>query len=112
VNINSERKPIRKGTLKESIISIGSILLAFLASQHHTLHMLLLVFGVGSAEMAFMTTYPLLRRGMLLLALVSAGFTVYQLWRRRQTPFMRVFGGISVALTLGIVIWSILQFGL
>ena len=50
---------------KEGILSVGAVVLAFLASQHHTLHMLLLAIGVGGAGMSFMTTFPLAPNGRL-----------------------------------------------
>ncbi len=34
---------------KEGVTSIVAIVLAFLTSQHHTLHMLLLTIGLGGA---------------------------------------------------------------
>ena len=55
---------------KQRALSIGAVVLAFLTSQHHTLHMLVLVFGLGSAGASFMRTAPWLRRGMLLMSLV------------------------------------------
>ena len=97
---------------KEGITSVGSVVLAFLASQHHTLHMLLLAVGVGGASMSFMQAFPLVRRFMLLVSLVMAAVTAYQTLRRHRPTQMKVMGGISVALTLGLVAWSTLQFGL
>lgn len=97
---------------REGITSVGSVILAFLASQHHTLHMLLLAVGVGGAGMSFMQAFPLVRRFMLLLSLVMAAVTAYQTLRRHRPTVMQVMGGISVALTLGLVVWSTLQFGL
>lgn len=89
----------------------GSVVLAFLASQHHTLHMLLFTAGVGGAGMGFMTAFPLIRRAMLLLSLLMTGWTVYQLWRRRPHGAMRVLGGLSPAASLALVAWSMLQYG-
>jgi hypothetical protein len=43
---------------KEGILSIGAVVLAFLASQHHTLHMLLLAVGLAGTGMGFLTAFP------------------------------------------------------
>src|SRR5579863_8325686 len=97
---------------KGRALSIGAVVLAFLASQHHTLHMLVLVFGLGSAGASFMTTAPWLRRGMLLVSLVMAGVIAYQIQGADRARSFRIFGAISILLTLGLVGWSIANFGL
>jgi hypothetical protein len=97
---------------KEGLTAGGSMLLAFLASQHHTLHMLLFTFGMGSAGMGFMNQFPAFRRVMLLMSLMMTGWTIYRLWSRQRPAGVRIFGGLSAALSLGLVIWSVYQFGL
>ena len=77
------------------LTSIGSVALALLASQHHTLHMLVLSFGPGTAGMSFMTMYPNIRRGMLTIALLTAGFAAYQASRRGRPRWMRVGQALS-----------------
>lgn len=96
---------------KEWVTSVASAVLATIASQHHLLHMLLLGVGVGGAGAGFMTAFPLLRRGMLLMSLAMTGWTVYQLRRRQRPPAMRLLGGLSAVLSLGLVIWSVIQSG-
>jgi len=90
------------------------MILAFLASQH-SLHMLLML-GLGGASMgagmSFMTTYPTVRRVMLLMAVVMAGVTAYLLVQHRPPVAQRVMNLLSIVLTLGLVIWSISQFGM
>lgn len=98
-------------THKNGLAAVGAPLLAFLASQHHTLHMLLLTLGIGGAGMSFMSHFPLLRRFMLLMSLVMAGVTAYQMLRPGRPARMRTLGAVSVALTLGMMGWSVLQFG-
>ena len=64
---------------RERVLSIGAMVLAFLASQHHTLHMLLLAAGLGGASMSLMTAFPLVRRVMLVMTLVMVVVMAYQM---------------------------------
>lgn len=96
---------------KEGLISVGAVVLAFLASQHHTLHMLLLTIGVGGAGTSFITTFPLVRRAMLLMSLGMAAVIAWQVRDSKRPKSMRLMGGISILATLGLVVWSVLQFG-
>jgi hypothetical protein len=97
---------------RENLTAVGSLALAFLATQHHNLHMLIVALGMGSAGMGLMNDFPLLRRLMLAMSLVMAGVTVYGLWRRQRPVRMRVLGGFSAGFTLVMVAWSVYQFGL
>ena len=94
------------------LTSVGPVLLAFLASQHHTLHMLILGLGVGTAGMSFMAMYPDIRRGMLVVSLLAAGFAAYQATQRCRPRWMRLGHALSVAITLVLIGWSLAQFGL
>ncbi|GHO94658.1 hypothetical protein KSF_047060 [Reticulibacter mediterranei] len=105
VEIKTEAPPSRKAPLA----AVGSVIAAFLAGQHHLIHMLILMMTFGSAGMSAL---PLLRRGMMLMSLVMVSVTLWQMWRYRRTRTMTMLGGISVALTLGLLLWSIAQFGL
>jgi hypothetical protein len=97
---------------KDRVLSIGAVVLAFLASQHHTLHMLMLVFGLGGAGASFMATAPLLRRAMLLMSLIMAAVIAYQIRGADRPRSLRISGAISIVLTVCLVAWSITQFGL
>ncbi len=108
VEVKTQERPSRKAQLA----AIGSVIVAFLASQHHLIHMLILLVTFGTAGMSFMSAFPLLRRGMMLMSLVMMGITFWQVWHWRQNRSMVVLGGISVALTLGLLLWSIAQFRL
>ena len=94
------------------LTSVGSVVLAFLASQHHALHMLILSVGVGTAGMSFMTMYPNIRRGMLVAALTTAVIAAYQATRRGRPLWMRVGQALSATSALLLIIWSLVQFGL
>jgi hypothetical protein len=99
-------------THKAQITAVGSMVLAFLASQHHLIHMFILLVTFGTAGMSFLNAFPLIRRGMLLVSLIMVGITIWQTWRWRRSRLMNVLGSTSIVLTLGLVIWSIAQFGL
>ena len=92
--------------------SIGAVALAFLASQHHNLHMLLLTFGLGEAAMHFMSAVPLVRDAMLGMSLAMVGVIAYQIRDSRRPALTRVMGVISIIVTLGLGAWSVARFGL
>lgn len=95
-----------------SVGSVGAVVLAFLGSQHHTLHMLLLAVGLGGGGTSLMTGIPLLRRAMLLMSLIMVGILAYHMRNARCSRTMRVLNGVSILLTVGIVAWSVARFGL
>lgn len=97
---------------KDRILSFGAILLAFLASQHHMLHMLLLAAGLGGASASFMTAVPLVRRAMLAMSLVMVVVMIYQMRDAKRPKSVRILSAVSIVITLGLVAWSIVQFGL
>jgi hypothetical protein len=97
---------------REALASAGPIVLALLASQHHTLHMLLLTFGVGTAGMSFLAMYPAIRRAMLTASLILAGLAAYRALHAGQPRAMRLLHALSVAVTLAVVGWSVSEFGL
>jgi hypothetical protein len=107
---NCGAEPARGGGGRAA--SIGAVALAFLASQHHNLHMLLLAFGMGEAAMRFMTAVPLVRDAMLVMSLAMVGVIAYQIRDSRRPKSTRVMGVISILVTLGLLAWSVARFGL
>ncbi len=97
---------------KEWLLSVGAVALAFLGSQHHNLMMMLFALGLGSAGMNLMTEMPLVRLLMLALSLVMVAVIAYQISRPGRPFTMRSTGSLSILLTLAIVGWSVLRFGL
>jgi hypothetical protein len=94
------------------VSSLAAVALAFLASQHHNLHMLLLTFGLGEAAMRFMTAAPAVRDAMFGMSLAMVGVIAYQIRDSRRPASTRVMGVISILATLGLLAWSLAQFGL
>ncbi len=97
---------------RDQALSIGALVLAFLASQHHALHMLVLATGLSGASASLMTAVPLVRRAMLVMSLVMVAVMAYQMRDARRPKSVRIMNGISILGTLGLVAWSIVQFGL
>lgn len=97
---------------REWLLSIGAVVLAFLGAQHHNLMMLLLALGLGQAGMSVMTDVPWLRTVMLVMSLAMVAVVGYQISKPRRPLAMRVIGGLSILITLGVAGWSVLQVGL
>ncbi len=91
--------------------AISAMLLAFLASQHHTIMMMLLAFGLSDAAMSFMTAMPAVRDAMLGMSFMMVGVIGWQIRDSRRPKSMRVMGAASIVGTLGLAAWSILHFG-
>ena len=96
---------------REVLSAAGPVVLAFLAGQHHTLHMLILTLGVGTAGMAFMTAYPAVRRAMLAVSLIVAGVATYRATRPGRPRAVRLTHAASVVATVLLVGWSVAEFG-
>lgn len=112
-NPNGGNVKKKKGIMRsEGITSFGAVFLAFLATQHHNLHMLLIAVGIGGAGMGFMTMFPLVRQIMLLMSLAMVGLMVYRARDSRRPTSMRILNGVSVLVTLGLMGWTVSQFGL
>ncbi len=93
------------------VAAIGAPLLAFLASQHHTIMMGLFAFGLSDTAMSFMTAAPLVRDAMLGMSLAMVAVVAWQIKDRRRPRPMRVAGAVSILVTLALAAWSIIQFG-
>ena len=97
---------------REPVFPIGAMVLAFLASQYHALHMLLLAAGLGGASATMMTAVPLVRRAMFVIALVMVVVMVYQMRIAKRPKSVRLMNAVSIVVTLGLVAWAVMQFGL
>jgi hypothetical protein len=93
------------------IAAVSAMLLAFLASQHHTIMMTLFAVGLSDAAMSFMTAAPLVRDAMLGMSVGMIGVVGWQIRDPRRPRSMRIMGAVSIVATLGLAGWSILHFG-
>ena len=98
------------GSLKERVAAIGSPLLSVLASQHHLLGALMMLLIGGTGMMSVMQNLPWIRRGLLVIAFLAAGFTLSRMLSRKQGRWMLLFGSGSLLFTSGMIIWSIATF--
>jgi hypothetical protein len=94
------------------LLEAGAVALAFLATQHHNLMMLLFAIGLGNAGMSLMTQLPLVRDAMLVISVLMVAVIAYQIARPGRPIAMRVTGALSIVLTLGLAGWSVLNLGL
>jgi hypothetical protein len=101
-----------KNTTGGRIAAIAAVVLAFLASQHHTIMMSLFAFGLGNTVMNFMTAAPLVREIMIGMSLVMVAVVAWQIKDRRRPRSMRVTGAISIVATLALAAYPIFHFGL
>ncbi len=92
------------------ISSAGSLVFAFLATQHHNLHVLMLTLGIGTAGAAFLAT-PGVRYAFYALSLVALGVTAHQLRRHWHSRALRIGGISSAVLTVALLAWSAVGFG-
>jgi hypothetical protein len=106
------------GSLKERMVAVGSPLLSVLANLHPLMAALMKgMLLMGAAGMMGIETIsarqdsPWIRRSLLLVALLTASFTLYHLLSRKHTRRMLLFRGISLLFTAGMIIWSITIFG-
>ncbi|MDR7418166.1 MAG: hypothetical protein QN178_04560 [Armatimonadota bacterium] len=107
-----QTSPARGRATGRGLASLAAALLAFAASQHHNLHMVIIALGAGSAGSTLMQGYPMVRRAMLLVSIGVVALNLRSLRRRPPSPGMRWWIlGVS-ALTLALVIWSTARFGL
>lgn len=100
-------------SLKERVAAIGSPLLSILANLHYlmgTLMRLMLLMG-GAGVMSGTRDSPWIRRGLLLIALLTVGFTLSRMLSRKQTRWTLLLNSFSVLFTAGMITWSIAMFG-
>lgn len=115
VKLDEQTGQAAQPTRLAKITGIGSVVIALLASQHHLLHMLILALTLGMAGMSGMNSMagypPFVRQGMLVMSAVMVGVTIWQMRAWRNNRSMVVLGGVSIVLTLGLIVWSITQYG-
>ncbi len=59
-----------------------------------------------------MAMFPMVRRVMLFMSLVMVGVIVTRVRDPKRPTSMRIMGGVSILLSLGLLIWPVMQFGI
>ncbi|WP_134686974.1 hypothetical protein [Brevibacillus migulae] len=93
--------------------SITSVLLAFLASSHHWLHMgLLFLLGSQTSVMATMSSMIWVRRLMIIATAITIGVSLYRMLRhKRCSKIMKVVTILSAILSAGFIVYTLAAFG-
>jgi hypothetical protein len=101
------------GSLKERVAVFGSPLASVLANLHYIMALLMKVMLLATAAGVMSATRdaPWIRRSLLLVALLAAGFTLSHMLSGKDTRWMLLLRGLSLLFTAGMITWSIVTFG-
>jgi hypothetical protein len=90
-----------------------SLILSFLASSHHWLHMgILLLLGGSTNVMTAMSAVLWLRRFMIVMTLLTVMISVYRLYRHRCKDTWNIaLTFLSVVISVGFVTYTMYHFG-
>ncbi|SFA86584.1 MULTISPECIES: hypothetical protein [unclassified Bacillus (in: firmicutes)] len=99
--------------IKQATTSISSILLSFLASSHHWIHIgILLLLGGSTNAMTTMSGVIWVRRIMIIMTLATMIFSIYRLFKHRCKEFwINALTVLSVAISLFFVSYTLMNFG-
>jgi RsiW-degrading membrane proteinase PrsW (M82 family) len=97
----------------QAATGIFSIILSFLATSHHWLHMgILTVLGGSTNMMAAMSAVVWIRRTMIVITIIMILLSIYRLNRHRSKPiWILIFSIVSVMLSLGFITFTLIQYG-
>lgn len=93
--------------------SILSVFFSFIASSHHWLHMGILFLVGGSTSTLAMTTGILwVRRLMIVITLLTAGFSIRKLYKQKSMPYyMKGFTILSTMISVGFIFYTLITSG-
>jgi hypothetical protein len=107
--------PPHMNTVSKSqlVTSIGSMILSFIASSHHWLHMaILFVLGSSTSMMASMSSIIWVRRFMIIATLITTIFSLYRLSKHKHmSAVMKSITIVSAVISLGFVVYTLFTFG-
>lgn len=99
------------GEARSFLAAAGAFLAAFVASSHHWLHMLLLSLGVGFGASALLFD-PTIRRAMLVVSVIMTALVAWWMLRRPHRALATTLAlGLSVAISLGLVVYTVVAHG-
>ena len=103
---------------RQTTVSVWSLVLSFLATSHHTIHialMMLMTGSMGSMSMMSGSASPAIvwfRRVMVVATFVTAGFSVYRLLRHRcKERWTVTVTVVSSVLSIGFVVYTLVNVG-
>ncbi|HJV45920.1 MAG TPA: hypothetical protein VJ824_09375 [Bacillota bacterium] len=97
----------------QTTASVFSIIMSFLASSHHWIHMsMIMLMGGSSSMIGAMSGIIWVRRVMIIVTFLSMGFSIMHLLHHGcREKKMIVMTGISVLISLGFVGYTVMRFG-
>lgn len=98
---------------RQAAASLLSLVLSFLASSHHWIHMgILILLGGSTSMMSSMAGIIWIRRVMLLMTLITVLYSVYRLFKHRcRNGWTISLTSLSVLLSAFFVYGTLTQFG-
>jgi hypothetical protein len=97
----------------QTTTGILSLILSFLATSHHWLHMgILLLLGGSTNMMTAMSAVLWLRRFMIAMTILTVLISVYRLYRHRcKDTWIIAMTILSVVISVGFVSYTLYHFG-
>lgn len=97
----------------QAATSLSSLILSFLASSHHWLHMgILLLLGTSTSMMATMSAVFWIRRFMIIATSITIFISVYRLYKHRcKMPWVISLTALSTVISLGFIFYTLIYFG-
>lgn len=99
---------------RQTATSVSSLVLSFLASSHHWIHMVIIMLLGGSMSIMAGTMPAIVwfRRGMVVATLLTVAFSVYRLYRHKcKDAKVIAMTVISAVISIGVVIYTLVSFG-
>ncbi|MFC4766851.1 hypothetical protein [Effusibacillus consociatus] len=98
---------------RQAAVSLSSVLLSFLASSHHWLHMgILLLLGGSTNMMATMSGVLWIRRFMIVATVFTVLVSLYRLYRHRnKRKWIFALTIASAFLSVSMILYTVSQFG-
>jgi hypothetical protein len=103
----------KKRTASNVATSLTSIIFSIIASSHHWLHtLILLVLGSSTNMMVGMSEILWLRRAMVVATLITSIYLIYRLMKHNHMPtWMKVMNSLSVLISFGFILYTLIKFG-
>jgi hypothetical protein len=97
----------------QATTGVFSVLLSFLATSHHWLHMgILTLLGGSTNMMASMTAVYWVRRIMITITLLMILYSIYRFIKYRSKQiWILIFTIVSMVLSLGFITYTLIQYG-